>query len=237
MAMTQKPRHLWPFLWGGIALGLVAVLVLENQFGQSTAGQGPRAPARVAEAKLLPAFRLPPEQQAGAETLARPLFVPGRRPSPPAASAGEGAIKKGQFILQGTTIVGPLSIALLMEVSSRTIHRVERGAELKGMTVADISAEKVVLKAGGDSETLTLQVAKGKGTAAAAVQSGPFGSPPAAAVAPTAIVRPAGAAPASRAAGALSAPMSTRATPESSAMTPEEIIARRRAARRPQPQN
>jgi hypothetical protein len=236
MAMTQKPRHLWPFLWGGIALGLVAVLVLENQFGQSTAGQGPRAPARVAEAKLLPAFRLPPEQQAGAETLARPLFVPGRRPSPPAASAGEGAIKKGQFILQGTTIVGPLSIALLMEVSSRTIHRVEKGAEFKGMTVADISAEKVVLKAGGDSETLTLQVAKGQGTAAAAVQSGPFGSPPAAAVAPTAIVRPVGAAPASRAAGAMSAPP-TAATPGSAAMTPEEIIARRRAARRPQPQN
>jgi len=235
--MTQKPRHLWPFLWGGIALGLVAVLVLENQFGQSAAGQGPRAPARVAEAKLLPAFRLPPEQQAGAETLARPLFVPGRRPSPPAASAGEGAIKKGQFILQGTTIVGPLSIALLMEVSSRKIHRVEKGSEIMGMTLQEISAEQVVLKAGGDSETLTLQVAKGQGTAPAAVQSGPFGSPPAAAVAPTAIVRPAGAgAPASRAVGAMSAPP-TAATPGSAAMTPEEIIARRRAARRPQPQN
>ena len=256
MAMLRKSEHFWPLLWGGAALVLVLVLVLEHQFGGSSAGQGPRAPPKVAEAKLLPAFHLPPELQSGAETLARPLFVPGRRPSPPAL-AGPGTMKRGQFVLQGTTLVGSLQIALLKEISSGAIHRVEKGGQILGMTLAEITPEQVVLRSGDDSETLPLVVAKGAGSPAAAVEHGPFGSATPSAAPPAAQNRPAAAAPvpARRAAplvrpppsatfrsgvGAsvpkqnLPVPGTTAGDPD---LTPEEMISRRRAARRSQPQN
>ncbi|MGE0357068.1 MAG: hypothetical protein AB7P08_09145 [Burkholderiales bacterium] len=257
MAILRKPDHFWPLLWAGACLALVGILALEYRFGGSSAGQGPRAPARVAEAKLLPAFRLSADSREGSQTTERPLFVPGRRSSP-ALAGGPGVLKKGQFILQGTTLVGSLSIAMLKEVSTGTIHRVEKGGEILGMKLAEVSAEQVVLKAGEDTETLELLVARGAGNAAAAVERGPFASPapgpatpggqpqaapgsplpaPAASVGSATIGGvPAAALGGRVTAGGLSVTPPT-ATPGSAAMTPEEIIARRRAARRPQPQN
>lgn len=251
--LVKNSDHFWPLVWAVTSIVLGGVLVLESEFGRSGAGTGPRGPARVAEAKLLPAFRLAPESQAGAQTLERPLFVPGRRPAPAAASAGSGAIRKGQLILQGTTLVGSLSIAMLKEVSTGVVHRVEKGGEILGMTLAEIAAEQVVLKAGGDTETLALVVAKGSGNAVAAVERGPFGSSVSPAPPGTQAGRPAAApgAPSPIAGGDSTGPVPTAraipsgamsvsppiATPGSAAMTPEEIIARRRAARRPQPQN
>ena len=254
MAILRKPDHFWPLLWAGACLALVGVLALEHRFGGSSAGQGPRAPARVAEAKLLPAFRLSADSREGSQTTERPLFVPGRRSSP-ALAGGPGVLKKGQFILQGTTLVGSLSIAMLKEVSTGTIHRVEKGGEILGMKLAEVSAEQVVLRAGDDTETLELLVARGGGSAAAAVEQGPFGTRPATATpAGTSQAAPKGTtsgAPAPSATiGGVPAPalggrvapgglsiMPPAARQESSGMTPEEIIARRRAARRPQPQN
>lgn len=257
MVFSSKPEHFWPLLWGGACIALAAVLVAENRLGQPSAGEGRRAPARVVEAKLLPAFRLPPEQQAGNEMLARPLFVPGRRPAPVAASAG-GAMKKGQFVLQGTTITGALSIAMLKEVATGVVHRVEKGRDLQGMTLAEVAPEHVVLRAGDDSETLMLVVAKGVGNATAAIQQGPFASPgaPAAAGGPSAttgtarvgspapgvVVPPAAPSRLMPAVGAMAGPYGAAAAPAATAtnpapMTAEEILARRRAARRSQPQN
>jgi hypothetical protein len=218
----------------------VTALVLENRFGRSTAGEGPRPPANIAEAKLLPPFKLQPDPMAAAQTLERPLFVPSRRAAPP-AEGGSGAMRKGQFILQGTTVVGGLCIALLKEVSTGTVHRVEKGGEIQGMQgmkVADVTPQQVVLTAGGDSETLLLLVARTTGDAAAAMERGPFDSSPAPAAAGSA--RPS--APGS--ASPVAAPASSASTPAQSAsapapapaasrpaMTPEEIISRRRAAR------
>ena len=115
----RKPEHFWPLLWGGVCVVLAGVLAAELTLGEVAAGKGPRAPAKAAEAKLLPAFALAPEIQAGSETTGRPLFVPGRRPAPPAAGNGAETLKKGQFVLQGTTIVGDLSFAMLKEVARR----------------------------------------------------------------------------------------------------------------------
>lgn len=257
MAFVRKPDHFLPLLWAAILLALVGVLVLEHLFGRPTAGEGPRGPARVAEARLLPAFRLQQNTQAGAQTVERPLFVPGRRPAPVAVGAGPGTMKKGQLVLQGTTLVGALSIALLKDVTTGTVHRVEKGGEVLGMTLAEISAEQVVLRAGDDTETLALLVNKGVGNATAAVEKGPFGSStispapppaggpvsaagipaPAAAGAPGMVGGVPGAALGARMAPGGMAVMPPVASPGSAAMTPEEIIARRRAVRRPQPQN
>lgn len=258
MPVAGKPEYFWPVAWGVVAVALVATLGLEHRFGRSAAGEGPRPPARLAEAKLLPPFRLQPDPTAGAQTLERPLFVPSRRPSPPAEGKG-GAMKKGQFVLQGTTVVGALSIAFLKEVSTGTVYRAEKGAEIQGMTVAEVGPEQVVLKAGGDAETLILVVAKsaGSGSPGAAVERGPFepspapGAPVPAARGNAPVGAEASAPPgtaSATAAGGASAPTSRvpmigapprsaqPATAASPAMTPEEIISRRRAAR-VQPQN
>jgi hypothetical protein len=232
-----------------LVLALGAALVLEHLFGRSTAGEGPRPPAKVADANLLPPFRLQPDPMAGAQALERPLFVPSRRPAPP-AEAGGGAMKKGRFVLQGTTVVGPLSIAFLKEVSTGAVHRIEKGGEFQGMTVAEVAPQQVVLRAGGDSETLLLLVAKTAGKDAVAVERGPFEPLPGGATQASASVGPGTVTPApagaptspaaAAAARARVAPGSMAPLPQgagqpaaspSSPMTPEEIISRRRAVR------
>jgi hypothetical protein len=230
MAFPRNPEHFWPLLWGGAALALASALVLENQYGRSTAGQGPRLPARVMEAKLLPPFRVA-DAQAGAETITRPLFVPGRRPAPP-ATAEAGAIKRGQFLLQGTALVDSVHIAFLKEVGSGTVHRVAKGEEIMGMKLTEVSAEKVVLKAGEDAETLPLIVAKTAGAPVAAGERGPFSGPetpakaPESANAPSTPAKPAAAAAPAEPVEA--APASARRTPAPRVrLTPEEIAARR----------
>ncbi|HEX5629204.1 MAG TPA: hypothetical protein VFX72_06490 [Usitatibacteraceae bacterium] len=229
MAFPRNPEHFWPLLWGGAALALVAALVLEHQYGRSTAGEGPRAPARVAEAKLLPPFRVA-EVQADAETITRPLFVPGRRPSPP-ATVDAGTMKRGQFLLQGTVLVDSVHIAFLKEVGSGTVHRVAKGEEIKGMKLAEVSAERVVLKVGEDAETLPLVVAKTAGAppaAAAAAERGPFAGAEAPAKASEAAAAPAAPPAAAVAAPAEAATAAARRTPVPRARpTPEEIAARR----------
>lgn len=253
---AKSSAYFWSIAWGALSLVLLAVLVFESRYGRPSVGEGPRPPAKVAEARLLPAFSLA-ESQIGGETLARPLFVPSRRPPPPAAT-GPGSVKRGQYMLQGTTIVGDLRIALLKELASGTVHRVEMGAEIGGMTLAEVAPGKVVLRSGDESETLPLVVAKASGPAGAAVVQGPFGSAaPAAGAAPAsakeAEAKPGAAAqpqPAtgtysgSRAVGRPRGDAVTPAAPESGAadakaeqLTPEQMIARRRAARRAQPQN
>jgi general secretion pathway protein N len=174
MGAATKSSRSWPLLWAIVVAVLVGVLAIEHYFGRTAIGEGARSPAKVVEAKLLPPFGLPPGHEAGAETTSRPLFVPARRPAPPAASSGPSSIKRGQFVLQGTTILGALRIAMLKEVGSGAVHRVEKGSEILGMTLAEVAPDQVILRAGDDSETLPLVVAKTAGSPAA-TQQGPFG--------------------------------------------------------------
>lgn len=271
-ATARHADYFWPALWGAVAAAFAAVLALEIAFGDVTAGEGPRPPARVAEAKLLPPFALPPEAQAGTETVSRPLFMPLRRPAPPATAADATVMKKGQFVLQGTTVIGDLSFAMLKEVSSNRVHRVAKGGKVLDMTLSEVGPGHAVLSLGGDSESIPLLVAKSSGqpaaaTANAAMPAGPFGGPPtppgaggppnaAAIAAAQATAQAARAAQAAQAAATGSRPgvvygpinfqPSTapqpavvpqpipRLTPNEdvSNLTPEEILARRRAARR-----
>ena len=266
-------RHPLAFALAVVAALLVVVIAVEAGFGMGlwpaqTASE--RKPALAAETKLVPPLAAANPDQAYAEVTARPLFTPTRRPAP-AAPVAANVMVKGQFTLQGVIATGDLRIALLREKSSGRVHRLEKGKDLHGITLAAVDNDKVTLTQGGDQETLSLQVQKGPAVAAApagAPQSppptaGPFGPAPGTAPAsppqpgqpsaPGAVGTPAVAGappapaptpnPATRSGfGPFSAPPATPAatasTPEQAApMTPEELLARRRARRAQQPQN
>jgi hypothetical protein len=277
MAAPLRPGQLTVIAMAAAVAILLVVIAAETGWGE---GLHARLPVRIlpaaapVEAKLLPQLVASAPEQAWPETAARPLFVPGRRPAPPVVATT--AMRKGQFILQGTTIVGPMSIAMLKEVSTGKMYRVERGRELLGMTLAEIAADRVTLRSGDDSETLVLVVARAgaatQGAQAAQapfVQAGPFSSPAQAPGTSAMPVPPANVPlPGSRAATGVPQPATVNvpgsgaqpaansgsgatgtgpqgvpagppitATTDSSPTTPEEIIARRRAARQIQRTN
>lgn len=155
--ITGKPVGLW--IAAGASALLAMVLILEDQFGRVEAPEGPWPPAKVAEANLLPSPAAVPAAES--ETVGRPLFVPSRRPPPPAPVAPPVRVAKDQFQLQGTIVVKGLDIALLKEKQSGKVVRVEKGAPISDMTLAEVYPDRVVLRAGEDTETLMLSVATG----------------------------------------------------------------------------
>lgn len=231
MAATfRKTEHFWPLVWGVVCIVLAGVIAAELTLGEVEAGKGPRAPAKAAEAKLLPAFVLAADAQAGGETTSRPLFVPARRPAPPAASADAGTMKKGQFLLQGTTVIGDLSFAMLKEVASGKLYRVQKGEKLNDFTLAEVGATHAVLTLGSDSETVPLLVAKATGAPAPGSDRGPFAAPETAA-APAAAQAPASAQPQSPAARTPAAAQGVSPAPVP--MSPAARAAARQQARQP----
>jgi hypothetical protein len=145
------------------AAALVVVIGIETGFGSRLGPSIPKDVSRRAvpfEAKLLPPIAPSDADQRYPEMVARPLFVPLRRPAPPAEATAQSAMKKGQFVLQGVTIAGDTKIALLREKSTGKIHRVEKGHELSGMKLTEVSPESVTFVQGSDEEVLPLQVLK-----------------------------------------------------------------------------
>ncbi|HEX4782421.1 MAG TPA: hypothetical protein VH301_16805 [Usitatibacter sp.] len=209
----------------------------------SAAGRHP-APA---EAKLLPPVVATAADQAYPETVARPLFIPTRRPAPEAPNAGRTAFQKGQFVLQGVIAVGSQRIAMLREKSSGKIHRVEAGNDVNGIKVSQIDPEEVTLTMGPDREVLPLLVQKaatGPGAPAAApAASGPFmreatqgqPSPPATPVPGQPFAPPLPLVPGQQPNPMARQPMNPGGINPGGAapLTPEELLARRRARRTP----
>jgi hypothetical protein len=162
-------------------------------------------------------------------------------------------------------MAGNTRTAMLREKASGRIHRVEAGREINGIKVAEIDREVVTLTQGSDREVLQLQVLKPAsvplpGSPQAAPTMGPFGpAPPTAGNAPAppglpgqpgqapgAAQRPAATLPQQAPGMILNGPnpLATPApgtNPESptaatSPMSPEELLARRRARRGQQSQ-
>ena len=229
---------------------LAAVILVELvSIGSSATGAQARKVAP-AEAKLLPPLAAAAPEAAYPETAARPLWIPTRRPAPVQAAAAQPAFARGQFILQGVTIAGDTRIALLKEKSTGRVHRVERGRDVNGLQVAEVDAEKVTLAQGAEREVVELRVQRPAATPGApplaAASGGPFGTsaqrPPSA---PTAFVQPApntaatalapgGTMPAASANVPAVANPSPTAVPQQQSnapMTPDELLARRRARR------
>lgn len=179
--MIEQRHVLTTVLSAGIVAAIVA-LGLETDWGQRwqsryyTAGNGTRAPI---DMRTLPPFQLPPIASAYKETVERPLFVPTRRPSP-AGMGAQVAMKKGQFRLAGTTVSEGLSVAYLFETSTNKTHRVNKGADINGITVDMVAANRVTLKQGEETEELSLRTStspKPPPPPPQAVAGGPPGTP------------------------------------------------------------
>ena len=245
---------------GVVAILLVALIVVEAQLGARLRANAvpPAQPAAAAQAKLLPPVGAITAEQAYPQTTTRPLFTPTRRPAPAVEVAQQPAFVKGQFVLLGVTIAGDTRIALLREKSNGRIHRVGKGNEVNGIKVAEVKPDAVTMTQAGDSEVLPLTVQKAPPGAAAALL-GPFGG--AGSGMPTAMPVPAAqppqnvssmppgtaAPPVPPAQPALDHPFGPRPSvlpptaPQQPAqgavpLSPEELLARRRARRTEQSQ-
>jgi len=226
---------------------LVVVIGLETGFGSRFSPAIPAEPTRAAapfEAKLMPPLAATDPDRTYPEMAARPLFVPLRRPAPPADPVAQSNFKPGQYTLSGVIIAGDTRIAMLREKGNNSIHRVEKGQEVvsgTGLKVAEITPESVTLAQGKDQEVLPLKPQKVAPGSVAPPLPGPFGPPvPGAPGAPG--VAPAhppaapataqfGPVPAGVQPGAANPAAGTVPQATTTPMTPEELLARRRARR------
>lgn len=236
-----------------LAVGLAVVLALEVVLVDRTPSLPPAKRATAAQAKLLPPVAAVTPEQAYAETTTRPLFVPTRRPAPALAVVAPPAFQRGQFTLQGVIIAGGSRTAMLHEKSSGRIHRVEAGREINGVKVIQIDPQVVTLGVGDEREVVPLVVQRqaAGAAAAAAPMQGPFG-PPSSAFPPRPANPPQAAPPSGSqplTAGGPAFPTTARqlsvpgpvvppgtAQPGTAPMSPEELLARRRARRAQQDQ-
>ena len=241
-------------LFGAVAALLLVVVALEAAFGPDRAqlaALGTPKPGAAGDTKLLPPIAAVSPEQVYPETAERPLFTPTRRRSPEAPAAAQNTFAPGQFSLQGVIIVGDQRVAMLREKSTGRIFRVQRGGEVNGIKVAGIEPEQVRLELGAQVENVPLTVQKAAGGAAPPA-SGPF---PTTAVAPapqappmpqpgSGFPAPGGANPPQASAFPVT-PLQGAANPgqavlpqatPSSPLTPEELLARRRARRTQQNQ-
>jgi type II secretory pathway component PulC len=80
-------------------------------------------------------------------------------------------MRKGQFILDGIIITKDKNIALLREITTRKMVRVELGQEINGMQIEKLERDKITFKQGDEREELILRIKTGPS------QPGKSGSP------------------------------------------------------------
>lgn len=248
-------------LLGVVATLLVLAIALELGIGRRPPPATAPRKVALAEPRLFPPLAPAAPEQAYPETANRPLFTPTRRPAPVATASPVATMQRGQFALLGVTIAGNTRIALLREKSTGRIHRAEPGREINGLRIAQIDRESVTLAQGGEQEVLPLVVQRAAAVAGvpgatpvaatgAVGQAGPFGPGQAGTAAagqpgaiaggqppgspfPQSTTTPAAAPTTATTAGAVPGVL----TPHSSnPMSPEELLARRRARRAQQNQ-
>lgn len=157
MSAAARSGNFWVALWAGAAATLALLIGIEYHLGSEEPADVRRAPAKVADARMLPPFSLPGAEQVAPETADRPLFTPTRRPAPPAASV-QATMRKGQFVLTGVTVSQDASFAFLREVASGKTKSVRKGAEVNGLRVDTVEARRVVLRQGEETEDLLLAI-------------------------------------------------------------------------------
>jgi len=123
-------------------------------------------------------------------------------------------------------VVKGLDIALLREKQSGKVVRVEKGAPVSDMNLAEVYPDRVVLRAGDDSETLMLSVATGPTASAATPVSAPATAPRPAALAPP------GTPPPTPVAAPRSTASALQQLPSDANLSPAAQEARREALRR-----
>jgi len=177
MSAAAGGAHFWIALWGGTAALLALAIGVEHYVGSEEPAARPRAPAKVADARMLPPFSITAVDQVAPETAARPLFTPTRRPAPPPATV-QATMKKGQFVLTGVTVSADASFAFLREVASGKTKSVRQGAELNGLRVDLVEPRRVVLRQGQETEDLLLAIQTPAKSSAQVLVPGPRSGTP-----------------------------------------------------------
>lgn len=170
----------------GIALATISLLLLGLLFWELNQGMRleqellklRKIPVVAAKPlKVMPEFSLPPEESAFPELVSHSLFSVTRRSNAVAVKGGASAMKKGQFVLVGVIITPKQRSAQLRDVQTNKAETVALNGLVRGMTVGEIEASRVVLRQGAETEELTLNVLTGpKGAAVAKL---PAPTPPA----------------------------------------------------------
>lgn len=204
---------------GAISLILISLLLWEWEQGKNLEREllkMRKLPVTAVPAqKILPEFSLPDKETGFPELLSRPVFSVNRRPSG-AAAKGAGAMKKGQFVLVGVLISPRQRSALLRDVVTNKTETVALVGVLRGLTLGDVKADRVVLRQGSESEELMLNVQTGPKLPVAprnqAASASPAAPPPAPVPSAVPPAKPASAAPAPAPASA-STPAGSSAQP------------------------
>ena len=110
--------------------------------------------------KILPEFSLPDKEAGFPELLSRPIFSLSRRASG-SATKDAGSMKKGQFVLVGVLITPNQRSALLRDVVSNKTETVALVGIVRGLTLGDVQADRIILRQGAESEELMLNVQTG----------------------------------------------------------------------------
>ena len=146
---------------------VITAIGIETDWGRSFNRDAPApsvTPPQPVAVALLPEYRIDGGTEARRETVDRVLFNPTRRPAPPASQAAgsASAMKRGQYTLTGTTVVGNVATAFLREVNGGKSRSVHQGDKLgDGLLVAEVRPDRVRLKQGDDVEELSLKIAAG----------------------------------------------------------------------------
>jgi hypothetical protein len=157
------------WLWWLVPLTALALLLaIETDWGRAMHPTLPPAPViepKPVAAALLPEYRVEGGLAAHSETVSRTLFNPTRRPAPTLANDNaHRQMTRGQFVLTGTAVAGDRHIAFLREVSGGKSRVVRQGEQFNGMMVAAVTADRVKLTMGDESEELVLKAAPGPKT-------------------------------------------------------------------------
>jgi general secretion pathway protein N len=165
----MTPRYVIPAILGTLTLGVLGFLAWQTDFGRALFNHDVEVAPRQAnlDTKMLPPYKLGAIDPTYRETVERPLFVPTRKPAPPANMTPAVTMRKGQFRLAGTSVNDQQSYVFLVETSTNKTHRLAQGAEVNGIRVDSIAATRVVLKQGEDVEELRLVTATGPRVATA----------------------------------------------------------------------
>lgn len=229
MKAAMGKENYFSLVMASVSVLLVGVLLWEweqgSRLGRDLAKMRKMPVAVVPAPKILPEFDLPDAETGFPELLSRPIFSVSRRPSASANQGVAGAMKRGQFVLVGVLITPNQHSALLRDVETNKTETVAMGAQIRGLTLGEVEANKVVLRLGAESEELTLKVQAGppqppapggQGQAALVPAAASASAPPPAAT--SAVVLPR--APARPAATPLPAPKPTPTVPRE--LSPEE---------------
>jgi hypothetical protein len=162
MSIAVTPLKIEIMLWLIVCVGLSIVVGEQVGWGRSLSPATPRLdsglsayqpPTLQAPFSLLPADSF-------LEVTLRPLFISTRRPPPPPppVEPPKPTMRKGQFILVGVTIVPPVKVAFLHEISRNKVVAVHEGQQVNGVSVDQIEERSVTLKQYDDQEQLGLKV-------------------------------------------------------------------------------